>query len=573
MSTKQHQHVHVKGKKKRKQGDIETTDGPSKNKRLCLVSASKENTTPQETHAADTVVTAAAVAVVPRSQRLEASTREDADTAVQFMDGFQLNSMTREQAVSMGVAPWVIVILSSRSAIQHSKAWYDFRDEVSITTTSIGPVCNESPYKTCEEALREKCGQCEPFVGNEACDHGTYYEPIACSHYEKQTGEKVFELGILRHPNHSHLAGSPDGLTAGFDAAKTRAIEIKCPLYRTKIEEVPKYYVPQVQLMMDIFNSIIENYISEHLDEYEAWPKFYDGDGNREPYVAETHFVQYLSKKKDMTVNVVRYDPGWLPKRLERTLWFDAEVKRRRREDPQWRQRLAQWREYANECRRLRDTKQSHLVCKVEYPPLVKAFIQREQQTLSAMFDRVHAELKAKNNARLGQATSAPRLRSSSNEKKVVGPTTPPQFYEEGFFLTSKATFTHHTQRRSSPSVTTALTAATAVTVDDAVKITSTTETEDSLDGLCQQPSFWDTIDGAVEDANKKDKNKTSVSVSSVTSRFFGRHTLKLSAYDQSLEKKTSYVDGLNSLITTPTKECTNKKEHLKCWNTQTMIL
>lgn len=73
-----------------------------------------------------------------------------------------------------------------------------------------------------------------------------------------QAGDKYTELyktgplihfGLIGHPEHKWLGGSPDGVTA--DGV---LVEIKCPYRRDISPQVPEYYIPQVQLLMQIMD-------------------------------------------------------------------------------------------------------------------------------------------------------------------------------------------------------------------------------------------------------------------------------------------------------------------------------
>lgn len=95
-----------------------------------------------------------------------------------------------------------------------------------------------------EELVRRKAELAigiETFTGNDATRHGQLYEDEAIKLYEERTGEKVMDFGLLIHPEHEWLGGSPDGIT------KTGLlIEVKSPKMRKIIPDyVPLSYAPQ----------------------------------------------------------------------------------------------------------------------------------------------------------------------------------------------------------------------------------------------------------------------------------------------------------------------------------------
>ncbi len=135
------------------------------------------------------------------------------------------------------------------SCPQKSPAWYK-RRTCFITGSMFATVCNANPYEKRSVALRKKTGQEKPFQGNKATEHGNKYEHEALLRYEKLTGAKVLEFGLMESLNEGEhfLAASPDGITSSG-----RLIEIKCPYRRIPKKEIPKHYKYQIQFMMHIF--------------------------------------------------------------------------------------------------------------------------------------------------------------------------------------------------------------------------------------------------------------------------------------------------------------------------------
>jgi len=114
----------------------------------------------------------------------------------------------------------------------------------SDAATAIG--CN--PYETPDGLYVKKVGG-RKFGGNAATERGTLLEPIARDLYDARYKTKSHEIGLVQHPEHPWLGGSPDGIT---ECGKL--IEIKCPLTRKIENKVPKHYVAQIQLLMEILN-------------------------------------------------------------------------------------------------------------------------------------------------------------------------------------------------------------------------------------------------------------------------------------------------------------------------------
>ena len=132
---------------------------------------------------------------------------------------------------------------------QRSEAWLKLRGNM-LTASDAATAIGENKYQTPDDLLRKKCGLGEPFTGNEATEWGTKMEPVAIEMFEQKYDEKVNELGLIPHPDHLWLGGSPDGLTD-----TNCLVEIKCPLRRKIVPgEVPRHYLPQIQLCMEIMD-------------------------------------------------------------------------------------------------------------------------------------------------------------------------------------------------------------------------------------------------------------------------------------------------------------------------------
>ena len=132
---------------------------------------------------------------------------------------------------------------------QRSEAWLKLRGNM-LTASDAATAIGENKYQTPDDLLRKKCGIGEKFTGNEATEWGTKMEPVAIKMFEEEYGEKVNELGLVPHPVHNFLGGSPDGLTD-----TNCLVEIKCPMRRKIVPgEVPRHYLPQIQLCMEIMD-------------------------------------------------------------------------------------------------------------------------------------------------------------------------------------------------------------------------------------------------------------------------------------------------------------------------------
>lgn len=140
---------------------------------------------------------------------------------------------------------------------QRSPEWFQQRNNA-ITASDIPTVLGENSYKTPLSLLIDKCAaNPKPFVGNAATKWGTHYEDIAIAKYSELTGKEVLSFGLLIHPEHSWLGGSPDGITTDGIL-----LEVKCPMRRKIVMgEVPHHYLSQVLLNLEICDLEIANFI------------------------------------------------------------------------------------------------------------------------------------------------------------------------------------------------------------------------------------------------------------------------------------------------------------------------
>lgn len=142
--------------------------------------------------------------------------------------------------------PNVAKLISKTYAEQRSQEWLDLRKNM-LTASDCATAIGENKYEKPFDLLLKKCGKGKPFTGNAATEHGNKYEDEARILYEQRHNEVVHEIGLEPHPKYPWLGGSPDGITESG-----KLVEIKCPMSRQILPEVPKHYMPQLQLCMEI---------------------------------------------------------------------------------------------------------------------------------------------------------------------------------------------------------------------------------------------------------------------------------------------------------------------------------
>ena len=146
------------------------------------------------------------------------------------------------------IHPRVKELLAQSYADQRSQEWLDLRGNL-LTASDLATAIGLNPYEKPDGLLAKKCGAARPWAGNEATAHGTRLEPMVRDLYDMRHGQISHEIGLVQHPVHKFLGGSPDGITESG-----RLLEIKCPLSRKIKPEVHGYYLPQIQLLLEIMD-------------------------------------------------------------------------------------------------------------------------------------------------------------------------------------------------------------------------------------------------------------------------------------------------------------------------------
>jgi putative phage-type endonuclease len=138
-------------------------------------------------------------------------------------------------------------LLSSEYAEQRTQEWLDLRDNM-ITASDVASAIGENRYESEDAFVRKKVLKTK-WGGNAATEHGTKLEPYVRDLYDSKYNKKTYEIGVVQHRVYKFLGGSPDGITEDG-----LLIEIKCPLTRKIDTKIPAYYIPQIQLLLEILD-------------------------------------------------------------------------------------------------------------------------------------------------------------------------------------------------------------------------------------------------------------------------------------------------------------------------------
>jgi len=173
--------------------------------------------------------------------------------------------------------PRVAELLVQKYDDQRSPEWFALRGKM-LTASDVAAAIGSNFFKHPETLILEKCGH-KKFHGNADTARGVRLEPIVRDMYDAQMNSKTHEIGLLVHPVHKWLGGSPDGVTEDGIL-----VEIKCP---KKISpKVPDYYMPQIQLLLEIMD------------------------------LEESDFIQYCEEKDTMKIIRVQRDREWFKEKL-----------------------------------------------------------------------------------------------------------------------------------------------------------------------------------------------------------------------------------------------------------------
>jgi putative phage-type endonuclease len=192
--------------------------------------------------------------------------------------------------------PIVAELLERKFDDQRSDEWFQLRGNM-LTASDLAAALGCNFFKNPETLILEKCGFVKKFEGNEHTERGIRLEPFVRDLYEKNSQKKVHEFGLLVHPEHKWLGGSPDGITEDGIL-----IEIKCP--KKISNKVPEYYMPQIQLLLEIIG------------------------------IEECDFIQYNEEKDLLKIIRVKRDREWFATNLPKMDVFWKRVVHKRIHGP-----------------------------------------------------------------------------------------------------------------------------------------------------------------------------------------------------------------------------------------------
>ena len=152
--------------------------------------------------------------------------------------------------------------------VQRSDEWFNTRNKL-ITSSDMAQALNKGKFGSQKDFLTKK-------VNNLIENNNTYiqtdilpllwgvkYEEVANKIYMKRNHVKVFEFGLIKHPNIKCFGASPDGISdLGI------MLEIKCPFKRKIDGAIPEQYWMQIQGQLEVCDLEECDYLECKLWEY-----------------------------------------------------------------------------------------------------------------------------------------------------------------------------------------------------------------------------------------------------------------------------------------------------------------
>jgi len=96
-----------------------------------------------------------------------------------------------------------------------------------ISGTDIAALSGLNPYRRIYDVFLSKLGLMDDNIDNPYMRRGRRMEPILVEDYEDMTGYRTARIGLLRHPEHEIVLGSPDRLVVDENGDILHGLEVK----------------------------------------------------------------------------------------------------------------------------------------------------------------------------------------------------------------------------------------------------------------------------------------------------------------------------------------------------------
>ena len=191
---------------------------------------------------------------------------------------------------------------------QRTFEWYEMRKN-KLTASSFADALGKSHYNTRNESLLNKIVD-KPFEANPITEWGVKYEEVATRFYEHLTGSKIYEFGLIPHPEFPAFGASPDGICDVNSPPEYigRMLEIKCPPKRKFTKSVPQNYMMQMQGQLEVCKLNECDFFQVKLEEYDNFEDYKNDkneneiDGVKSDGFPKGYTITYL-KENDTKFN------------------------------------------------------------------------------------------------------------------------------------------------------------------------------------------------------------------------------------------------------------------------------
>lgn len=152
---------------------------------------------------------------------------------------------------------------------QRSQEWYEARQGL-ISASDFGQALNRGEYGTQREFLIKKItGKSKEITYKAPLLWGVKFEEVATNIYSKRNRVKVFEFGLIKHPNLKYIGASPDGISElGI------MLEIKCPYSRKISGKIMDQYYDQIQGQLEVCNLNECDFLECEFEQYKNEQEF-----------------------------------------------------------------------------------------------------------------------------------------------------------------------------------------------------------------------------------------------------------------------------------------------------------
>lgn len=198
---------------------------------------------------------------------------------------------------------------------QRTQEWYDDRHSI-ITASNIWKVFasdaqyNSFIYDKCQPTVASSSACGGGYVNTSSSLHwGVKYEPLTVMLYEYRNKTRVGAFGCIKHPVHTFIGASPDGINVDETSALYgRMIEIKNIVNR-EITGIPaEAYWVQMQIQMEVCDLDGCDFVETRFKEYDTEEAFFQDEMNQRGVIL--HFIM----NDGTTTNPIYY---YMPLTLE----------------------------------------------------------------------------------------------------------------------------------------------------------------------------------------------------------------------------------------------------------------